>query len=88
MHLNFLQNPLVLFLFVSVSQFFVVFLPAYCNEEMSSVLLPFLAIATTELHVIDGIPQLIFVRSSYTIEVGFFDSAFILFHILNSSIND
>lgn len=26
-------------------------------------------ITTPELHVIDGIPQLIFVRSSYTIEV-------------------
>jgi len=45
-----------------------VIFPACCAES-NSVLLLVLAVANSELHVIDGIPQLIFVRSSYTIEV-------------------
>ncbi|KAL5148154.1 COP9 signalosome complex subunit 6a [Glycine soja] len=46
---------------------FGVVLSAYCTEEINCVSAG-AGYYNTELHVIDGIPQLIFVRSSYTIE--------------------
>jgi COP9 signalosome complex subunit 6 len=45
------------------------FLIVFCCQYIFSELIWSLTLSYTELHVIDGVPSLIFVQSSYTIEV-------------------
>lgn len=57
----------------------------------ADLLYPWALIAVTqELHVIDGIPQLIFVRASYTIEVWLdpLFSFFIVFHLMPTRVTE
>ena len=65
---------------------FGVVLSAYCTEEINCVSAG-AGYYNTELHVIDGIPQLIFVRSSYTIEVGFYDFFYPFSHFKSLFLN-
>ena len=66
--------------------FFGVVLSAYCTKEINCVIAG-AGYYNTELHVIDGIPQLIFVRSSYTIEVGFYDFFYPFSHFKSLFLN-
>ena len=66
--------------------FFGVVLSAYCTKEINCVIAG-AGYYNTELHVIDGIPQLIFVRSSYTIEVGFYDFCYPFSHFKSLFLN-